>query len=576
MAFITVTGFILDPNGTAPTSGTLTAQLSGYMIDSDDNIIVAKQESVAVTAGTGAFSIVLESTLDCTPNTRTYEFSFTGVIEGIAVTQSFGPFALAPTPSSVTLADLIQAGIVEAVAVYPLISGANVFLTLKETDQTLPAGLWRFRITGDVLSLEKNTAAAGDFSTLTELYNFTGSLLTLNVPQRLSSVEPRLQFYESDQAADEKLWDLDVQGKTLALRTRTDADGAGVTVLSVARGTGTAVGASEFPGTLRALRLGLGVAADSVAALTTQGQIHQSNESFLSHIIFRIGGTSWGAGVGKGLDIQPTLNPAANAVSYAAQLGGTINEATSGVHSLFAAIRADIITIVGAGATVTNTATFYVEGAMSATVTGENYAGWVDAGKWRHDDIFQLNTYATLQSNASGATALTFMLHNGYWDGADYRYMNTDEASQVLFNNNGNILFRTGTSGTAGDAISFINRMTITEATGAVTPGADNAQSLGTAALRWSDVRATLINGADYGMDNGWKMTEADKYSGYPKGWATGHQGMSLDRVGPKDPGRDRPAFAVTDDFIEYQGRRITAAMIDRFIEEFGDNHYES
>ncbi len=42
----------------------------------------------------------------------------------------------------------------------------------------------------------------------------------------------------------------------------------------------------------------------------------------------------------------------------------------------------------------------------------------------------------------------------------------------------------------------------------AFKPASDNAITLGTAALRWSDVRSVLINGADYGFANGWIIRE--------------------------------------------------------------------
>lgn len=42
-------------------------------------------------------------------------------------------------------------------------------------------------------------------------------------------------------------------------------------------------------------------------------------------------------------------------------------------------------------------------------------------------------------------------------------------------------------------------------------PDQDNVITLGQASKRWSDVRSVLINGADYGFDNGWTLTEHDK-----------------------------------------------------------------
>lgn len=45
------------------------------------------------------------------------------------------------------------------------IAGPAPTLTLRETDQSLPAGLWRFYLNANTLTLQRNTAAGGDFST---------------------------------------------------------------------------------------------------------------------------------------------------------------------------------------------------------------------------------------------------------------------------------------------------------------------------------------------------------------------------------------------------------------------------
>lgn len=71
---------------------------------------------------------------------------------------------------------------------------------------------------------------------------WTGAHIFTNAtPIKVSSAEPRVLFNETDQAADEKLWDIDVEAKVFRIRSRTDADGAGIDILSAARGTGTAV-----------------------------------------------------------------------------------------------------------------------------------------------------------------------------------------------------------------------------------------------------------------------------------------------------------------------------------------------
>lgn len=53
---------------------------------------------------------------------------------------------------------------------------------------------------------------------------------------------------ETDQTTNEKWWRWDLQGKSLCLQTRTDADGAGVNALCSNRGTGTAVNTTTVAG----------------------------------------------------------------------------------------------------------------------------------------------------------------------------------------------------------------------------------------------------------------------------------------------------------------------------------------
>jgi len=72
-------------------------------------------------------------------------------------------------------------------------------------------------------------------------------------------------------------------------------------------------------------------------------------------------------------------------------------------------------------------------------------------------------------------------------------------------------------------------------------------------------------------MANKWRMLESELYPDYPAGWAIGHDpswedGKSIwknrDMIGT-----GKPIFAVTDDFIEFKGRRITAEMLDKLME---------
>jgi hypothetical protein len=68
-----------------------------------------------------------------------------------------------------------------------------------------------------------------------------GSANTFTDDQQIDSDAPRYLFNETGQAANEGLWDVGVDAKTFFIRSRTDGDGAGVDVLRVTRGTGTAL-----------------------------------------------------------------------------------------------------------------------------------------------------------------------------------------------------------------------------------------------------------------------------------------------------------------------------------------------
>lgn len=61
-----------------------------------------------------------------------------------------------------------------------------------------------------------------------------------------SSAEPRLLLNESDRGTDLKLWDIDLSGSTFAIRTRTDADGAGRNLISGSRTSTIAVNTLTF------------------------------------------------------------------------------------------------------------------------------------------------------------------------------------------------------------------------------------------------------------------------------------------------------------------------------------------
>lgn len=88
-----------------------------------------------------------------------------------------------------------------------------------------------------------------------------------------SLAEPRLLLNESDQGTNLKLWDIDLNSGVLAIRTRTDADGAGSNAIAITRGATTALtDISVGAGTSTFHFLGTGLI--SIAnAVTAQGTI---------------------------------------------------------------------------------------------------------------------------------------------------------------------------------------------------------------------------------------------------------------------------------------------------------------
>lgn len=112
------------------------------------------------------------------------------------------------------------------------------FLVVDGDPSDLTAAVGSLAVRTDVGTIYANTVAgwssAGGFNPDADI-DF-GGLLTIE------RAEPRLRFYETDRGTDLKNWDVDVQAGVFAIRTRTDADGAGVNVLAATRGTTTAIG----------------------------------------------------------------------------------------------------------------------------------------------------------------------------------------------------------------------------------------------------------------------------------------------------------------------------------------------
>lgn len=99
-----------------------------------------------------------------------------------------------------------------------------------------------------------------------------------------------------------------------------------------------------------------------------------------------------------------------------------------------------------------------------------------------------------------------------------------------------------------------------------IVPNVHNTLDLGKTDNKWANVWATLVNGADYSFLNGWRLLEAEKYEGYPKGIAIGIEGFKDGIVTEKMPTGLKPLFVITEDFIEYKGIRITAEKLEKLL----------
>ncbi len=157
----------------------------------------------------------------------------------------------------------------------------------------------------------------------------------------------------------------------------------------------------------------------------------------------------------------------------------------------------------------------------------------------------------------------------------------------------GRFVFETQLSGGATTEALRIDSAQDSTFSGDILASADSTHDIGKTGVRFANLWSDLINGADYGYENGWRMLESDTYAGYGPGIAIDfgehfEPGKAL-AVRQVDKGKTQqvkvsedfagnpifetrpllerervtnvprtPVFAVTADFIEFQGVRIT------------------
>lgn len=165
-------------------------------------------------------------------------------------------------------------------------------------------------------------------------------------------------------------------------------------------------------------------------------------------------------------------------------------------------------------------------------------------------------------------------------DGSSRLSFGADSTGKFLCSAGGLLNFYTSSTAGATPSIRLI-----IEATGDVVayediePDTDGTGNLGTIARTWADVNSLMINGADICLQNKWRLIEAEDY-GYPGGicidtgveWRTPGI-LGGDEVGEGDrvfPEGSKPVFAITREFIEFNGVRITSEQWAKLAELLG------
>ncbi|MFQ5753076.1 MAG: hypothetical protein ACE5HI_13880 [bacterium] len=175
MALITIIGNIHDPNGSLPSpAGTITFGLDDWYIAADNHIVIPKSETAPIDIAAGAFSIILESTKDGTPSTRSYAVSVSATIEGTLITKSLGNVQLENTPSTQNLFDLLNTATTASTAI-------------NFVDREVPSG--SINDINKTFNLVRNIIVGSEYVYLNDQllfptiqYTISGKTITMTIP----------------------------------------------------------------------------------------------------------------------------------------------------------------------------------------------------------------------------------------------------------------------------------------------------------------------------------------------------------------------------------------------------------
>lgn len=260
----------------------------------------------------------------------------------------------------------------------------------------------------------------------------------------------------------------------------------------------------------------------SAANLTGSGNLvvsgvgpHAIGAASANYAQTRLGGSFAGGSEAYGLYFDSTIIPLAGNGAGGFQLNPTFVEAASGTHARFATLDLQQATVTAGVGTLTDTATLYIEGAMSATVTGANYALWVDAGNVRFDG----SIFTSADRGFGEVTSrLVFDRGGSYYAGFDFF-----TASSIGFSVNSAAAVSVSAGGSYGLAAPFVIRTAPSGPVACTSPTV--TWSNGTAAFQ-IDVGTTCAGVSTLSFTlpaatNGWECAASNQTTAARDVWAT-------------------------------------------------------
>lgn len=144
------------------------------------------------------------------------------------------------------------------------------------------------------------------------------------------------------------------------------------------------------------------------------------------------------------------------ATPSSANLAAALTDETGTGAAVFANTPTLVTPVIGA-ATGTSLST---TGAISAgTYMGINNGATYNAWGAGISALELGDEGALIQDN--GADSITQLVNNAYYDGADWKYITTDEAASFYFSGGSGWVFRAAGSGSAGSTVTFANKLTV-------------------------------------------------------------------------------------------------------------------